>query len=132
MAAQGAAAALIADVKQSSELMEVHRGRYYPIDERRIPEAFTQWYTNRTPYPSKTVHADGGGTIRSLPSFRAGCSGLQHELALSGYPYLLFRCAAAQLNASAACFARRLRGPVPSAGLAGTTRCTVRTGRTPT
>jgi hypothetical protein len=94
---QGSSYVPIADVKSVGQLDARHRGLYYPVDETRIAEAFTQWYTNREQFTSKTVNADGGGTIRPLPKFRAGCTGLQHEFALSGYPYLMYRSAPSPL-----------------------------------
>jgi hypothetical protein len=81
----------IADAASAVQLQPRHQGFYYPIDETRIPEAFTQWYQNRETPQGKSVPIDGGGNIRPLPKFKAGCSGLQHEFALSGYPYVMYR-----------------------------------------
>lgn len=83
--------ALPANIRSSGSLKHSHVGQYYPIDETKIPEAFQQWYTNRDARASKTVPIEGGGAIKPLPSFVAGCSGLQHELAQTQYPYLMYR-----------------------------------------
>lgn len=84
---------LVAGATSSAELSQRHVGKYYPIDEGRIPEAFDQWYSNRDRRPSRSVPIDGGGAIQPLPSFVSGCTGLQHELHVSRYPYLMYRCA---------------------------------------
>eukprot|EP00892_Ulva_mutabilis_P000041 jgi/Ulvmu1/10037/UM059_0087.1 len=85
--------AILASASSSAELGRQHIGKYYPLDEARIPEAFDQWYSNRDRRASRTVPIDGGGVVHPLPSFVAGCPGLQHELALSKYPYILYRSA---------------------------------------
>lgn len=82
---------VVAGTPSSAKLSHSHIGKYYPIDESRIPEAFDQWYSNRDRRTGKSVPIDGGGAIQPLPSFAAGCTGLQHELALSRYPYLMYR-----------------------------------------
>lgn len=84
---------LVAGATSSAELNQRHVGKYYPIDEGRIPEAFDQWYSNRERRASRSVPVDGGGAIQPLPSFTTGCPGLQHELYVSRYPYLMYRCA---------------------------------------
>lgn len=83
---------LPANVRSSASLQHSNVGQYYPIDESKIPEALQQWYTNRDARASKTVPIEGGGAVKPLPSFVAGCGGLQHELAQSQYPYLMYRC----------------------------------------
>lgn len=83
--------ALPANIRTSSSLKPSHVGQYYPVDEGKIPEAFQHWYTNRDARASKTVPVEGGGAIKPLPSFVAGCSGLQAELAQSQHPYLMYR-----------------------------------------
>jgi hypothetical protein len=84
--------ALSIDIRSSASLKRSHVGHYYPIDESRIPEAFQQWYTHRDIKSPKSVPIEGGGAIKPLPRFVAGCAGLQHELAQSQYPYLMYRC----------------------------------------
>ena len=68
-------------------------GQYYPLNEGLIPEAFQPWYDNRGAPPGKPVPIDGGGRVKALASFTAGCPGLQQEFAQSYYPYVMYRCA---------------------------------------
>lgn len=89
--ALAAGSALPAHIRASSSLQPAHVGQYYPVDESKIPEAFQHWYTNRDARASKAVPVEGGGSIKPLPNFVAGCPGLQSELAQSQHPYLMYR-----------------------------------------
>lgn len=90
-AASAQSGIVVAGPSTSAGLRKADIGKYYPIDEGSIPEAFDQWYSNRDRRSSRSVPIDGGGAIQPLPAFAAGCTGLQHELALSRYPYLMYR-----------------------------------------
>jgi hypothetical protein len=83
---------LFADAANSTELRQGDVGSYYALDEHRIAEAFEPWYSNRDVKAGKPYNADGGGTVRPLPSFSKGSVGLQLEFAQSYYPYLMYRC----------------------------------------
>ena len=86
---------LIAEAAASTALSDSDVGAMYPVAEDTIPEAFEQWYDNREPKSTRSYPVEGGGAVRPLPHFVAGCSGLQHEFAQSRYPYVMYRCASA-------------------------------------